>query len=64
MSKQQNWITVSSKTKDRRHPLEKIIQTKKETTSKIMPEWMESKYNKKEDDFKLIDYYPTKQKAK
>lgn len=49
LSKQQNWITVSSKTKDRRHPLEKIIQTKKETTSKIMPEWMESKYkdNKK-----------------
>ena len=29
MSKQQNWITVSSKTKDRRHPFEKIIQTKK-----------------------------------
>ena len=66
LSKQQNWITVNSKTKDRRHPLEKIIQTEKETTSKIMPEWMESKYkdNKKEDDFKLIDYYPTKQKAK
>ena len=37
-----------------------------ETTSKIMPEWMESKYKlcKKEDDFKLVEYYPTKQKAK
>jgi len=31
-----------------------------------MPEWMESKYKycKKEDDFKLVEYYPTKQKAK
>jgi len=66
LSKHQNWITVNSKTKDRRHPLEKNIQTEKETTSKIMPEWMESKYKycKKEDDFKLVEYYPTKQKAK
>ena len=31
-----------------------------------MPEWMESKYNKcmKQDDFKLVEYYPTKQKPK
>ena len=29
-----------------------------------MPEWMESKYNKcmKQDDFKLVEYYPNKQK--
>ena len=66
LSKQQNWITVNSKTKDRRHPLEKNIQTEKEITSKIMPEWMESKYNDciHKDDFKLVEYYPTKQKAK
>ena len=66
LSKQQNWITFNSKTKDRRYPLEKNIQTEKETTSKIMPEWMESKYDKcmKKDDFKLVEYYPTKQKAK
>ena len=66
LSKHQNWITVNSKTKDRCHPLEKNIQTEKETTSRIMPEWMESKYNDciKKDDFKLVEYYPTKQKAK
>ena len=59
-------MTVNSKTKDRRHPLEKIIQTQKETTSKIIPEWMElrHKQSKKEDDFKLVDFYPIKQKAK
>ena len=66
LSKQQNWITVNSKTKDRRYPLERNIQTEKETTSKIMPEWMESKYNDclQKDNFKLVEYYPTKQKAK
>ena len=64
LSKQKYWITVDSKTKDRRHPLEKNIQTEKETTSKIMPEWMESKYNDclLKEDFKIVEYYPTKQK--
>ena len=55
LSKQQNWITVNSKTKDRRYLLEKNIQTEKETTSKIMSDWMESKYHKcmKKYDFKV-----------
>ena len=40
-SRYQNWITVTPKHKDRRHPLEKAKATKKEQTSRIMPKWME-----------------------
>ena len=66
LSKHQNWMTVDSKSKDRRHPLEKMIHTNKETTSKIMPRWMESKYkdSKLVDKFKLVEYYPQKFKIK
>ena len=37
-----------------------------EETSKMMPKWMEikHKYNKKEENFKSIEYYPIKQKCK
>lgn len=66
LSRQRDWITVNSKTKDRKHPLEKMVHTNKETTSKIMPKFMEVKYKefKQKDNFKLVEYYPTKQKAK
>ena len=65
-SKHQNWITVSPKTMDRNHPLEKSKAENMEVTSKIMPKWMEIKHKniKKRENFKLEEYIPIKQKAK
>lgn len=66
-SRYQNWITVTPKHKDRRHPLEKAKATKKEQTSRIMPKWMEirnSQSTRLPENLKSVEYYPEKQKAK
>ena len=66
LSKHQNWITVSPKTMDRNHPLEKKKAENMEVTSKIMPKWMEiaHKNDKKSEIFQSAEYFPIKQKAK
>ena len=66
LSKHQNWITVSPKTMDRNHPLEKMKAENMEVTSKIMPKWMEivHKNVKKKEIFQPAEYFPIKQKAK
>ena len=65
-SRYQNWITVNPKTKDRRHPLEKMKAANMEATSAIMPKWMEIEHKGKKgpEIFKSVEYYPIRQKAK
>ena len=46
ISKHQNWITISPRSMDRKHPLEKMKAENMEVTSKIMPKWMEIKHKK------------------
>lgn len=65
MSKHNNWITISTKTRNRNLPLEKIKTKSKDESSKIIPKWMEIKYKEKEkENFRVVPYYPIKQKAK
>ena len=66
LSKHQNWITVTPKSKDRTHPLEKMKAINLEATSKIMPKWMEikSKQQNRVENLKSVEYYPIRQKAK
>ena len=42
-SKNQNWLTVTPKKKDRRKALEKKRILGKDVTSRLMPRWMEIK---------------------
>ena len=51
---------------DRNHPLERMKAENMEVTSKIMPKWMEINHKKakREENFKLGEYFPIKQKAK
>ena len=64
-SRYQNWITVTPKNKDRRHALEKVKATNMEESSNIMPKWMVSNHKGKlNENFKRVEYYPIKQKAK
>lgn len=44
-SKFQKWITVTPKRRNRKFPLEKEKIEKMDKTSKIMPNWMQSKYS-------------------
>ena len=66
ISKHQNWITISPRTNDRKHPLEKSKALPFEETSKIIPKWMEIKHKKfkQEENLKSIEYYPIRQKCK
>lgn len=66
ISRHQGWITVNSKTKDRKRPLEKMKAANMEVTSKIMPKWMEIKHKntKREEILKSTQYSPIKQKCK
>jgi hypothetical protein len=45
-SRYQKWITVTPKNKNRHKPLEKIKNSKKDATSKIMPSWMQINIDK------------------
>lgn len=66
-SRYQNWITVTPRSKDRRHPLEKIKPTKKEDASRTMPKWMELKSYpnlRLTENLKSVSYHPEKSKAK
>ena len=66
-SKNQNWLTVTPKKKDRRKALEKKRILGKDVTSRLMPRWMEIKSGgaKPPDMFKSIEYNnPVKQKTK
>jgi len=45
-SRYQKWITVTPKNKNRHKPLEKIKNSKKDETSKIMPSWMQIQLDK------------------
>ena len=65
-SKNQNWLTVTPRGKDRRNALEKKRILDMDVTSKLMPRWMEIKIgNKKPDNFKSIEYNnPVKTKTK
>lgn len=68
LSKHQNWITINTKSRNRNKPLERMKIENMEKTSKIMPKWMETKFSKSQgkgkENFKLIEYYPIKQKCK
>jgi hypothetical protein len=66
ISKHQNWITISPRSMDRKHPLEKMKAENMEVTSKIMPKWMEIKHKKAKrlENLKVAEYFPLKQKAK
>ena len=53
------WITVTPKNKNRRNAMEKIKTTKMDETSKIMPNWMQIKFDKNkisQDVFKSTEY--------
>ena len=66
-SKNQNWLTVTPKKKDRRNALEKKRILDMDVTSKLMPRWMEIKTDKSKpiDLFKSIEYNnPIKTKTK
>ena len=65
-SKNQNWLTVTPKKKDRRNALEKKKILDMDATSKLMPRWMEIKGGKKSPDiFKSVEYNnPVKQNPK
>ena len=67
-SRYQNWITIDPKKPDRKKPLEKIKELKKDVTSVLMPKWMEIEYKENKnnfDKFKSIEYnYPLRQKCK
>ena len=66
-SKNQNWLTVTPKKKDRRNALEKKRILDMDVTSRLMPRWMEIKTFKQKpvDLFKSIEYNnPVKQKTK
>ena len=66
-SKNQNWLTVTPRKRDRRKAFEKKRVLDMEVTSKLMPRWMEIKTDipKRPDLFKSIEYnYPVKQRAK
>ena len=58
-SRYQKWITVTPRSKNRKHPLEKMKKLKMEETSKIVPNWMQIKNHKeemKEDTLKSAEY--------
>ncbi|MCQ2819771.1 MAG: hypothetical protein MJ252_21105 [archaeon] len=66
-SRYNNWITVTPKHMDRRHPLEKEKMRDEKGTSRIMPYWMTYKSIKGQKDpeiFKSKEYYPIRQKVK
>ena len=65
-SKNQNWLTVTPKKKDRRNALEKKKILDMDATSKLMPRWMEIKGGQKSPDiFKSVEYNnPVKQNPK
>jgi hypothetical protein len=67
LSKHQGWISISSKTNNRKSPLEKFTFDK-EKHRNIMPNWMNLKYyknhTKDEDIFKKVQYFPSKMRNK
>jgi hypothetical protein len=66
ITKHQNWITASSRTFDRKHPLDKKKIVNMKEISIISPRWMQSKLKKcpKEDNLKAVRYSPLKEKCK
>ena len=59
LSKQQKWITISPKTRDRRHPLEKSKVMNDENHDKLIPKWMKIRPNiKTKDNFKAVGFSP------
>ena len=64
LSKQQNWITISPITRDRKHPLEKSKVMNDENHDKLIPKWMKIRpKNKKEDLFKSVGFWPVGEKS-
>ena len=68
-SKNYNWLTINPKDEDRRKALEKMRVLNMEVTSKLMPQWMQTKHkgekNKNKDVFMSVEYNnPLKQKPK
>lgn len=54
-----NWITVSPKTKSRKHAFEKNISTNAQNRDKVIPKWMQQHIDKSkvpEHMFKPIEY--------
>lgn len=68
LSKYQNWITVSTKTRNRKRPLEKLKPTNPNLNDKLLPSWMvikgKNKFRKSDEVFKSIEYYPIKEKTR
>ena len=65
LSKQQNWITISPVTRDRKHPLEKSKVMNDENHDKLIPKWMKIRpENNNEDIFKSVRFLPIGSKSK
>ena len=57
-----NWITVSPKSKSRKHAFEKNISTNKQNRDKVIPKWMQQPVDKSkipEHKFKPVEYLST-----
>ena len=58
-SRQQKWITVSTKTKSRKYPLEKVNSTLEKNHNFLVPKWMIIKHdNIPKDDLKSVEFNP------
>jgi hypothetical protein len=55
-----NWITVSPKSKSRKHAFEKNISTNRLNRDKVIPKWMQQPRSKiPEHKFKPVEYLST-----
>ena len=67
ITKHQNWIMTSPRNYDRKYPIDKKKVINMKEMSVIVPKWMESKnknFKKKEENLKIVEYCPLKQKCK